>query len=151
MNAPPDAPDTAHRLSVAITRLRSRLREEAGIHATGLSVSQLAVLRRILDEGPVTAARLAAAEHVTPQSVAQNLTVLKAAGLVRSERDPLDGRKILLSAQDEGGALLAALHASREDFLSRAIAALVPDEERQDLERTVELLERLAAARLDRG
>src|SRR5690242_18409592 len=88
----------AQRLSVAITRLRSRLREEAGIDGTGLSVSQMSVLWQILQAGPVTAAELAAAQHVSPQSIAQNLAVLKAAGLIHTERDPGDGRKTLITA-----------------------------------------------------
>ena len=76
----------AQRLSVAITRLRARLREEAGVDGTGLSVSQMSVLWHILQAGPVTAAELAAAQHVSPQSIAQNLAVLKAAGLIHTER-----------------------------------------------------------------
>jgi DNA-binding MarR family transcriptional regulator len=143
----------AQRLSVAITRVRARLREEAGLYGTGLSVSQLAVLRCVVDEGPVTAAYLAAAQHVSPQSIAQNLAVLKAAGLVRAQRDPADRRKMLISADESGGRLLTTLEASRKSFLVRAIDALVAPAERADLDKTIELLERFAAADLgeDRG
>ena len=59
----------------------------------GLSVSQMSVLWQVLQEGPVTAAGLAAAQHVGPQAIAQNLAVLTAAGLIHTERDPGDGRK----------------------------------------------------------
>ena len=141
-----DTAETAHRLSVAITRLRSRLREESGTTSTGLSISQLAVLRRVSGEGPVTAARLAAVEHVSPQAIAQNLAALKATGLVRAERDPGDGRKTLITASERGRELLGTLRASRKAWLTRAIEALVPEEERPVLDRAVELLERLAAA-----
>jgi DNA-binding MarR family transcriptional regulator len=140
--------EAAQRLSVAITRLRSRLRVEAGLHETGLSISQLAVLKNIVQEGPVTAAYLATAQHVSPQSIAQNLAVLKAAGLVRAERDPADARKTLITAEEPAGRLLDSLHASRTSFLVRAIDALVAPEERADLDRTIELLERFAAADL---
>ncbi|MFC4031328.1 MarR family winged helix-turn-helix transcriptional regulator [Streptomyces polygonati] len=142
----PDTARSARRLSIAITRLRSRLRMEAGLHATGLSISQLAVLQQVVDDGPVTAAYLATAQHVTPQSIAQNLAVLKAAGLVRAGRDLQDGRKILMTADDSGRELLTSLQTSRKAFLTRAIDALVAPEERPDLEKTIELLERLAAA-----
>jgi DNA-binding MarR family transcriptional regulator len=141
----------AQRLSVAITRVRARLREEAGLYGTGLSVSQLAVLRCVVDEGPVTAAYLATAQHVSPQSIAQNLAVLKAAGLVRAERDPADRRKTLISADESGGRLLTTLEASRKSFLVRAIDALVAPAERADLDKTIELLERFAAADLGEG
>ena len=141
-----DTAEAAQRLSVAITRLRSRLRVEAGLHETGLSISQLAVLTNIVQEGPVTAAYLATAQHVSPQSIAQNLAVLKAAGLVRAERDPADARKTLITADASAAKLLDSLNASRTSFLVRAIDALVPPEERADLDRTIELLERFAAA-----
>ena len=143
------APAAAHRLSVAVTRLRSRLREEAGLHATGLSISQLAVLKSVVEDGPATAAHLAQVQHVSPQSIAQNLAVLKAAGLVRGERDPGDARKTLISADPSAARLLTSLNDSRESFLARAIDQLVAPAERSDLERTIELLERFAAADLD--
>lgn len=142
-------PAVAHRLSVAITRLRSRLRVEAGLHGTGLSISQLAVLGSVVHDGPVTAAWLATTQHVSPQSIAQNLAVLKAAGLVRGHRDPADGRKTLVTAEPSAARLLDTLESSRESFLTRALDALVPAGERADLERTIALLERLAAAELD--
>jgi len=145
----PGTADAAHRLSVAITRVRSRLRVEAGMHGTGLSISQLSVLKRVAAEGPVTAAHLAATEHVSPQSIAQNLAVLKAAGLVRGERDPEDARKNRIIAQEPAATeLLESLRESRESFLVRAIDQLVPPGERADLERLIDLLERFAAADL---
>ncbi|MEV1006865.1 MarR family transcriptional regulator [Streptomyces sp. NPDC049881] len=144
---PPDTTvETAHRLSVAITRLRSRLREESGTHDTGLSISQLSVLRRVLDEGPVTAAHLAAAEHVSPQSIAQNLAALKEAGLVTARRDPADGRRTLITANASGDALVRSLRASRKAWLVQAIDSLVGPEERPALDAALDLLERLAAA-----
>ncbi|MCW2872953.1 MarR family winged helix-turn-helix transcriptional regulator [Actinacidiphila oryziradicis] len=145
----PRTPAAAHRLIVAITRLRHRLREEAGLYATRLSVSQLAVLTSVVEEGPVTAVYLAQVQHVSPQSIAQNLAVLKAAGLVRGERDPGDGRKTLIRAEPSAPRLLLALNESRESFLARAIDQLVAPEERADLERVIDLLERFAAADLD--
>ncbi|MFF0038880.1 MarR family winged helix-turn-helix transcriptional regulator [Streptomyces mirabilis] len=144
----PDTAATARRLSLAITRLRSRLREEAGLYGTGLSISQVAVLKSVVDGGPITAARLAKLQHVSPQSVAQNLAVLTAAGLVRKGRDPQDGRQSLITAEEKGSRLLTSLHTSRESFLTRAIDQLVAPEEQDDLERTIALLERFAAADL---
>jgi DNA-binding MarR family transcriptional regulator len=140
----------ARRLIVAVTRLRNRLREEAGLHRTGLSISQIALLHSVVDEGPVTAARLAAAQHVSPQSVAQNLAVLKAAGLVRGRPDPLDGRKTLITAEPAAGQLLTSLDESRASFLTRAVERLT-DDERAGLEQTVALLERFATIDLHAG
>ena len=143
-----DTAAAAQRLSVAITRLRFRLREEAGLDGTQLSASQQSVLWQILQEGPVTAAGLAAAQHVSPQAIAQNLAVLKEAGLICTERDPADGRKTLITASESSRQLVTSVRASKESYLARAIDALVSPQERADLDRAIDLLERLAAADL---
>lgn len=142
---------TAQRLDVAIKRLRGRLRTESGMYSLGLTITQLSVLGSVVDKGPITAARLAELEHVSPQSIAQSLAVLKAAKLVRGERDPHDGRKTLISADPSAAELITSLLAGRASFLARAIDQLVAPEEREDLEKAIELLERLAAADLSGG
>jgi len=142
---------TAQRLSDAIIRVRARLRTESGQHATGLTPTQLAVLGSVVREGPVTAARLAALERVSAQSIAQSLAVLKAAGLVHSEPDARDGRKKLMSADPSAAELIDKLLRGRATFLARAIDQLVAPEERKDVDKAIELLERLAGAELDDG
>ncbi|WP_406186454.1 MarR family winged helix-turn-helix transcriptional regulator [Streptomyces sp. NBC_01006] len=139
---------TAQRLNDAIKRLRARLRAESGQDATGLTVTQLTVLASVVREGPVTAARLASLEHVSPQSIAQSLAVLKAAGLVHGEPDPQDGRRKLMSADPAATELIDRLLAGRAAYLARAIDRLVPPDRLADVEKAVELLERLAAADL---
>ncbi|MET8784700.1 MULTISPECIES: MarR family transcriptional regulator [unclassified Streptomyces] len=148
---PQQSAATAQRLSDAMKRLRARLRAESGQHSVGLTLTQLAVLGSVVREGPVTAARLATLEHVSPQSIAQSLAVLKAAGLVHSEPDPQDGRRKLMSADPSATQLIDSLLAGRAAFLTRAIDRVVAAEERQDLEKAIVLLERLAAADLSDG
>ncbi|MFD7947998.1 MarR family winged helix-turn-helix transcriptional regulator [Streptomyces sp. NPDC059744] len=154
MNAnprPQQSTATAQRLNDAMKRLRARLRTESGQHATGLTATQLGVLASVVREGPVTAARLATLEHVSAQSIAQSLAVLKAAGLVHSEPDPQDGRKKLMSANAYATELVDNLLAGRASFLARAIDQVVAPDEQQDVEKAIELLERLAAADLSDG
>ncbi|MET8635600.1 MarR family winged helix-turn-helix transcriptional regulator [Streptomyces sp. NPDC004096] len=148
---PQQSAATAQRLSDAMKRLRARLRAESGQHSVGLTLTQLAVLGSVVREGPVTAARLATLEHVSPQSIAQSLAVLKAAGLVHSKPDPQDGRRKLMSADPSATQLIDNLLAGRAAFLTRAIDRVVAAEERQDLEKAIVLLERLAAADLTDG
>jgi DNA-binding MarR family transcriptional regulator len=137
-------PSDAMRLAMAVTRLRSRIRIESGLRSTGIPISQVAVLSRIIEEGPTTAAALAAAEHVTQQAIAQSLATLEKRGLVTKSRDPGDGRKSLVTATESGHALLASIKASREAWLSRAIEAAVTPDERAALETTIEILRRIA-------
>lgn len=146
----PQSSDAAERLQHAMKRLRARLRSESGQHATGLTASQRAILATVVRDGPMTAARIAELEHVSPQSVGQSVTELKARGLVRSDPDPADGRKKLISAEASASELIGSLMAGRSSFLARAIDQVVGPGEREDLEKAVELLERLAAAEPDR-
>jgi DNA-binding MarR family transcriptional regulator len=135
-------------LSVALSRLRSRLREEAGANAQGLTVSQLAMLQRLADNGPMKAAALAAAEHVTKQAIAQRLAAMQPGELIETAPDPADGRKVLVVLSPAGRALLEKLHRTREAWLVRAIESELSEAERPALRTAVELLERLASADL---
>jgi DNA-binding MarR family transcriptional regulator len=137
---------TAQRLQHAMMRLRARLRSESGQHDTGLTPTERAVLATVVRQGPLTAARIAELEHVSPQSIAQSLAQLKASGLVRSAPDPRDGRKKLISAETSASKLIDSLVAGRSSFLARAIDQVVTPGERKDLEKAIDLLERLATA-----
>ena len=145
------AASDAVRLAMAVSRLRSRIRIEAGIRSTGIPISQLAVLGRIIDEGPTTAAALAAGEHVTQQAIAQSLATLKERGLVEKQADPSDGRKSLVTATATGRELMEGIAASREEWLTQAIDAAVRPEERPLLAEAIELLERITDVKLQRG
>jgi DNA-binding MarR family transcriptional regulator len=147
----PSAASNAVRLAMAVSRLRSRIRIEAGLRSTGIPISQLAVLARIIDDGPTTAAALAAGEHVTQQAIAQSLATLKGRGLVEKQADPSDGRQSLVSATAAGHELMETLAASREEWLTRAVDAAVRPEERALLAEATELLERIADVELHRG
>jgi DNA-binding MarR family transcriptional regulator len=141
----------AVRLAMAVFRLRSRIRIEAGLRSTGIPISQLAVLGRIIDEGPTTAAALAAGEHVTQQAIAQSVATLKERGLVEKQADPSDGRKSLVSATASGRELMETIAVSREEWLTQAVDAAVKPGERPLLAEAIELLERIADVELHRG
>src|SRR5258708_36515857 len=115
----------AVRLGIAVSRLRSRIRIESGLRSTGIPISQLAVLGRLIDEGPTTASALAAGEHVTQQAIAQSLATLKERGLVEKHADPSDGRKSLVSATAAGRELREAITVSRDEWLTRAVDTAV--------------------------
>jgi DNA-binding MarR family transcriptional regulator len=94
-------------------------------------------------EGPVTAASLAVAEHVSQQAIAQSLAGMKTGGLVSVKPDPADGRKSLLEVTAAGRALYETILASRDDWLIRAIESAVKPDERGGLDQAITLLERL--------
>jgi DNA-binding MarR family transcriptional regulator len=140
------ADSLAVRLAVAIKRLRGRLREAAWAGEVGLPVAHVAVIKRLRNGGPTTASALAAAEHVTHQAITQTLAALKRAGLVRSSADPTDGRKSVIRVTPAGNRLFESAIVSRDAWLARAIGHVVSPRERAALEKSIELLERLADA-----
>ncbi len=137
--------DQALRLATAVSRLRSVLRD-ARWQVTDLAITQVAIMRHLEKAGPSTASDLATAEHISPQAVAQQLKGLRERGYVRAEADAIDRRKTLISLTGDGYELLAALLETREAWLARAIEATVPANELADLDRAIDVLERLASA-----
>jgi DNA-binding MarR family transcriptional regulator len=138
--------DLAIRLVLAVTRLRAQLRETWPSPVQSLPASQLAILKRLRDDGATTAAALAVAERVSQQAIAQQVAALRAAAMVQTRRDPDDGRKTLVRITQKGLKLFDAVAESRNAWLTRAIAAEVPAKDQRSLVKAVELLERLASA-----
>jgi DNA-binding MarR family transcriptional regulator len=138
-----DDHDDAVDLALAITRLKARMRAES-IPNAGWTISQLSMLARIIDRGPITASGLAQIEHVRPQSVAEIVATLKAEGLVESRPDPGDGRKTLLTATEAGHRLRQQIAVAKESWMARAVDVAVSPEERPALRSAIDLLTRLA-------
>ena len=143
---PPTPDPLTVRLALAIKRLQGRLREAAYASGVELPIAHVAVIMRLRSDGPSTASALAAAEHVTHQAITQTLAALKRAGLVRAAPDPTDRRKSVISVTPAGNRLFETAIASRDAWLSRAIDSVVPARERAALEKSIQLLERLASA-----
>jgi len=144
---PAHADPLAVSLAVAIKRVHGRLREAARAGEVGLMpIAQVAVIKRLRNDGPTTASALAAAEHISHQAITQTLAALKRAGLVRSAADPTDGRKSVITVTPAGNRLFESAIASRNAWLGRAIGHVVSPRERASLEKSIELLERIADA-----
>lgn len=131
--------NAASELRAVLGQLTRRLRTE-----NALPLSHIAVLSRLDRAGPETTSRLAAAERMRPQSMAQILTELRAEGLVDRLPDPSDRRQILVGLTETGRELLSAERRRREDWLSRAIADELTPAEQALLVDAVPLLRRLA-------
>jgi DNA-binding MarR family transcriptional regulator len=141
----PDDPDDpallASELRAVLGQLVRRLRTQ---HRFPLS--QGTVLGRLDRQGAMGVSDLAAAERVRPQSMAQTVADLEAAGMVTRRPDPGDGRRALVELTAEGLATLAADRRDREGWLARAIAEDLDAADRATLQRTVELLRQIAEA-----
>ncbi|MEU3711228.1 MarR family winged helix-turn-helix transcriptional regulator [Streptomyces catenulae] len=130
-------------LDFAMRLLRGRIRAESGVEAEGLSRPQLTALYRVVREGPITTSELAALEYMRPQSMAQTLTGLEEAGLIRRTPDEHDGRRILLSGTERGSELVTDLLGLHARWLSAAIADELSPDEQEQLASAVKLMGRL--------
>lgn len=150
-DVPPGEPHVpiwlAVQLAVALNRMGSRLRQEEAAAYRGTTVSELATLQRLADRGPMTITALAASEHVSHQAIAKRVETLRLRGHVVLEPDPSDRRRKLVRITAAGRGLLRRI-AGREDWLARAISAVVAEDELPTLAKAVELLGRLASAEL---
>ena len=131
--------ELASDLRVVLGQLMRRLRAEHRF-----SISHGAVLGRLDREGAQSISDLAAAERVRPQSMAQTVGELEAAGLLSRKPDPSDGRRALVGLTAEGRVVLGAERAQREGWLAQAISQDFSKREQKVLFEAVELLRRLA-------
>ena len=134
-----DAALLASELRAVLGQLVRRLRTQ---HRFPLS--QGTVLGRLDRQGAMGVSDLAAAERVRPQSMAQTVADLEAAGMVTRRPDPADGRRALVEMTPLGTATIEADRRDRESWLARQIAEDLDADDRATLHRSVELLRQLA-------
>ena len=137
-----DPTAAAEALAALVPKLRRRLREHGALG--DLTPSQGAVLLRIERDGPATAARLAQAESMRPQSMGAIVAALQDLGFLESSPDPDDGRQTILSLTAACKKRIKANRAARRDWLSELIRTRLSAAEQKQLAQSIELLQRLA-------
>lgn len=133
------APHLASRLRLAVARTARRLRQEAG---GGLSATLTAALASIEGHGPLTPSELADRERIKRPTATRLIGKLEGSGLVARTADPADGRSSLIAVTAEGRDLLRTLRTRKDAYLAQRLRTLSP-EDRETLDRAVDLLERL--------
>jgi DNA-binding MarR family transcriptional regulator len=132
----------AHEFRETLGRVIRRLRAESAQPPVG----QMAVLGRLDREGPASTSDLAAAERMRPQSMAQTVRDLEAAGWVSRRPDPGDGRRALVELTPAGLERLQKTRAQREGWLSETFEREFTAAERETLREALVLLRRIADA-----
>jgi DNA-binding MarR family transcriptional regulator len=122
-------------------QLVRRLRAESNNQE--LSWSQMAVLIRLEESGPMSIADMARAELVKPQSMGVTLAVLEEEGLVERRPHPTDGRQFLFALTAAGIEARRRVRAAKRTWLAGAVATLTDDEKR-DLLIAASVIRRLA-------
>ena len=139
----PEATEIASELRISLFRLVRRLRTE---HPSGAgSFAQMGVLMRLTRSGPATLSELAAADGITPQSMARTVGELVDGGMLQREPDPSDGRQILLSLTEKAEEMVRDFQSQRDGWLAVAMLARLSPEERELLRVAARLLDRLSA------
>ena len=121
--------ENRNNLEIAVTELLSvtgqltrRLR--AVSNTRELTWSQVAIMARLEEAGPMTTADLARAESVKPQSMGGTLAAMEEEGLVERQPHPTDGRQILYALTDEGREARTKVSLAKREWLLAAIAQL---------------------------
>jgi DNA-binding MarR family transcriptional regulator len=119
-------------LSDLAARLDDAVRALHRLHprTAGLSLTAAGTLARLRDEGPRRLTELAAVEGVSQPTMTTLAARLADQGLLHRDRDPRDGRAVVLSLTPEGAHLLARRRAERADRLAGPLADLSPDDVR---------------------
>lgn len=139
------AEEAAEHLRAVISSLVRRVRAESARQS--YSWPQLAALKRLDADGPMTTADLARAEHIKPQTMGELVGELEAAALVMRRDDTEDGRRRLVSLTRAGSRALAEGRAARQSWLANAIANQLDANEQRALIGAIELLRKISEAK----
>ena len=147
----PDVPDLpGKRYDLQIFQSLRRIMRAIDIHSRKLKSQhritspQLVCLLAIVNEGPLTATRIADRVYLSASTVVGILDRLEQRGLVQRDRDRADRRIVNVSATGAGLELAASAPSPLQDGLAQALTDL-PEEEQatiaQSLQRIGDLME----------
>ena len=105
----------ALRVSVGMLFRRLKQAEPEG----DLTMPETSALSRLDRRGPMTSSDLARQDRISPQSMGVTVAALEERGLIARDRDPRDGRRIMLSLT-RGRTAGSAQPARRADRADRA-------------------------------
>src|SRR5579871_5046609 len=101
-NTPISHETVAAELALAVGLLVRRMRSAAPTDNADLSWTQRSVLTRLEKQGPATAAELARAEGVKPQSMGTIVAALENMGMIERKAHATDGRQVTIHLTAEG-------------------------------------------------
>lgn len=130
-------------LRISTARLARRLRSQRV--DTTLGVTQLAALATLDRIGAMTPRELAEHEKVQPPSMTRVIGELERRKLVTRNPHPDDGRQVILILTEQGLSALKAERRRREEWLTKRLRELTP-QERETLRAAAPILEKLSQA-----
>jgi DNA-binding MarR family transcriptional regulator len=137
----------ADRIVRAVLSLGRRLRAERP--AAAPSLSTIGILSALSRAGAMPATRLAAEEHLQPQSLTRIIGRLERAGWIARKRNTADRRELAIALTARGRRVLDAEVRARRAWLSRALATALTPAERATLVEASDAMQKLANHRGD--
>jgi len=134
--------EVAAALRVAIGMLVRKMRQ-ARLPGE-LTLPETWALSRLDRNGPATSSDLARQDRISPQSMGATLAVLEQRGLIERQRDPADGRRVVLSITAAGRQLVNDRRGARSEMIAVALRDGFSAADRDLLLAAAPLLERLA-------
>ena len=138
----PDVTEVAGGLRVAVGLVVRKLRQAP--YAGELTLAESSALSRLERGGPATSSDLARVDRISPQSMGVTVAALLDRGLIERNRDPEDGRRIVLSITEAGRRTLGDKRGARTEHIAAALRDGFSGDELRQLEGATALLERLA-------
>jgi len=136
-----DLAEIGSELCVVVGRFVRRLRQS---HEAGdLTLSELSVLSRLDQCGPLPAGVLADQERIRPQAMSVIVGALEERGVVARTPDPDDARRFRLSATPAGRELLAGRRSVKARRVAVALTETLTAAERRCLAAALPLLDRV--------
>jgi DNA-binding MarR family transcriptional regulator len=121
---------------------RSAVAEVAERSGSDLPAASIALLEHLEVAGVQRVSRIAEYQKVGVPALTPRIKDLEAAGVIRRDVDPVDGRASLISLTDSGRATLAQIRAARCGILADALT----DMELETMTAAAEALTRIAGA-----
>lgn len=134
--------EVAVALRIAVGMLVRKLRQAQP--SGDLTLSETSALSRLDRGGPATSSDLAKLEGISPQSMGATIAALEQRGLILRQRDPADGRRIVLSVSETGRQVVNDRRSARTERIAAALRGGFTDAEIGQLMAAAPLLERLA-------
>jgi DNA-binding MarR family transcriptional regulator len=120
--APPPAPspeEVAAALRPAAGNLYRKLKQSPVQGEATLA--ETSTLGRLERNGPATSSDLARADRISPQSMGVTVAALEERGLIERSRDPLDGRRVVLSITEAGRQVVNDKRGARTALMAAAL------------------------------
>ncbi len=119
---------------------RFAVSERADVFCCGMTIAQAATLETLRIEGPLRMRELGRRLGITPSTLTRNLQRLLAAGHVKRELDPRDGRGAVIGLSASGVKLADKLERQEESFAGQILDRIDPARRAAVVERLGELL-----------